>query len=1368
MNPTYDIISLPLDAACPSVSQREFDVKLVTKLQFPDGVGYGAGALEQVLSAHPLLQGNERIFAYLWEFTDWRGNGNQIDPERATRVELRYDGALSQSEILGNLLRYLNAGEEQRAGRKPRHDPYFDQLPSNHFVAVAETLDAVKGLIKSQQNAALASILATDPEVATTFERYSVELSRWVNSAAMMFVLHLLRHPRDDSLIRKAAAAGLSGVSIAGIDQLRAEVDKVAARLDATKSANACSAPDDELQSMVENVTTAVDVKDLNVAVHAAHTNPLLASRTGFVTAWRAVSVLPVRGSVDYILQIDRASLTFPSAFVDVGALEPTVFRRSTHTHPTSFGDLGAPNTGHSGLAMLNDSALRPRFRATATNSEHEIAKLVILQSRNSLRGASAEPKVTAPRPRFFTEALDDRPPEALASEQFGVPEPETSGVIFSAPLEDLVKPQALRFATPELRAAALPCFFLEDLRIGYRLDIRHSEGDRPTFASVHLQTQNVLLKASGAVVSGTTEDYFLGEQPDDPKFLHSSNEVALYRGMNTAQVRDYLKVLGKERPEYEPPDRPFSVSITGYCGATRLLFGHDYEYRLRHVFAGAVSLEEAAVNERGAQLGAVYHQVFPFYRAKAFRPGELVSFDIPDESDEDDPGQKTIYLSEKRRKKSIYLVPTPLDVDGARFHGLIFVDDNEPERFRRRRFVSDLGKHFIRQSGKKIDYFPDPEVHRILIRAKVLNGDPQIAPTEYVYVEGRYCQILKHAMVESVEQNYGRKREWESFAPIQLNFRTTSRSRVGVRSRGWFGQYYRIDYTVPESVTIELSILPVLEPANLKLTAWKVGSSSELQTSANREHLNVSLSVPDVAEQRITVVHLSPKPRRAPAIVWEPTRLHTPPSPPSDIATHVGTARRAIDSEFADVIGRVEVDAASTAEVRFEAVWEDINDATQQAAYVLNPGASASKPRSVTFRKYAPERPSYPRFAELFLQPGALSALKDWKVAGSTFGFFDQFSLQCAEDKLFYGVAPNDSHMKVDETGRLNVRDQRRKILTLRAIAVARGFEHFPELSVEERSAFSDPVPVDVPSSHFLTPPKIRYVMPLVRRVSDTGQNGRSDIRRLYGIRVYVDRPWFESGPGERLAIGCSTSEDIANATTSEVSKYFTQWGEDPLERPHINSTRRAPRAADFGTLSEYAERPLDENLYPAGVTGGRSAVTYSDNLRVFGEARVVKHSERFVSCASYAMRYDDHQRLWYADIVTTTEFFGWCGFALYRHQPHALPGRELSERPDWVYAALLYDEPVAWVQRGGQLHITVGPVYDPNVSYEFDSLAFNSNVSKNLSRLEEQRHRIQLKSYTVGGVRYFEGVVDKKRFEWKLLKKRFGAPVATRSLST
>jgi hypothetical protein len=345
--------------------------------------------------------------------------------------------------------------------------------------------------------------------------------------------------------------------------------------------------------------------------------------------------------------------------------------------------------------------------------------------------------------------------------------------------------------------------------------------------------------------------------------------------------------------------------------------------------------------------------------------------------------------------------------------------------------------------------------------------------------------------------------------------------------------------------------------------------------------------------------------------------------------------------------------------------------------------------------------------------------------------------------------------------SNRFNFKDQRRKLAKVEAVAVGRFAQRFGAGTVlaERRS---NAVIVDVPSSIKMTPPKVSHIVPLRREF--LGRDANSYTRSAtFGIRIYLRKEWFQSGVGERLAIGCVTGGDARPTGGEDILKYVTQWGEDPIERAGLRSTARMPRASDFVVPDRDVDSVnFDESLYPANIVGGRTPVIYRDNI---GLAPSVPGGEqRWISVASYALRYDEAQRLWYADVQIEGDFFGRCGMALYRHQPHALGARELSDASAWVYAAVLYGEPVAWVEKQDNLHVTIGPVYDASVSFDLDSLKYHDGISDNLSEPDRTLH--PLKSYRVGKGLYFEAVVPKKHFNWGLFKKRFGYPVASSRL--
>jgi hypothetical protein len=152
-------------------------------------------------------------------------------------------------------------------------------------------------------------------------------------------------------------------------------------------------------------------------------------------------------------------------------------------------------------------------------------------------------------------------------------------------------------------------------------------------------------------------------------------------------------------------------------------------------------------------------------------------------------------------------------------------------------------------------------------------------------------------------------------------------------------------------------------------------------------------------------------------------------------------------------------------------------------------------------------------------------------------------------------------------------------------------------------------------------------------------------------------------------------------------------------LERPKLDATRRSPRASDFTALENGTATPLAAAFYPTRSIEGTEEVLYRDNILIRDATRTPP--TRGLSVASFALRWDDTMKLWYCDVMVTDGFSGWCGIALYRHQPHARDWSHLSEIPAWVYGAILHGEQVAWVQRDGKLHVTVGPVFDPETSF-------------------------------------------------------------------
>jgi hypothetical protein len=1312
---TYKLISLPLHAAKPEEFPNSFDIRIVSNLEFAPGTAT-TSEIATAVAGHPILNrpDNQPIEALAVDFMSWVNAGRPLTGISGVRVTLTYVGAKALTVLRATLQNYLSRPADVPV-TEVRHDNRFDALLEDSFVDVAQVHDDLF-LVQADFQARAAERFGLGTDFAArrfSSDHQSYDKARWLNAYVATAVLEAVFGDAGqiDSLSADVEVR-------AAVQRLRAGIAKIQSRIEDT-SAVTSIANLAVLRTTTAAGETPVSVSDPNVAIHAAFKNSLLSEECGLTTRWRAIAELPING--DHILFLQATS--FAGAPFPV-VLHPTAFRRVTHTHPLSFADItqaGQPlPTTNSSLAYLNEDGQRPRYKATAINAETAIIQNTVLQLNNSISNTIS---VAAQQGADFTDPRDDRPPQLLADEYHGANEPECSGLTLSAPNSDLATPVPL--ADPQ-RESAWPCLFLEDFWIGFRLDL----ADNPVrpLRSVHKQVQEITLSAVAKKLRGAVEDFFAKEQPAQPPATNST-EIARYIGMSSAQAVDYQKFLGTHKKALRLPDAPFDVNVVGYSGVTALLFGHVYRYRLRNVFVGGMSLspEEADTISSVAN----YVQDCPFFRARSFRPGELISSSF----DEGESARRSIFLTTDTPTASVWLVPTPVDMDTARYHGIFLRQKSEEKRHLHRAFVQDIHKHF-RGRPSNLKYFFDPDVAEVAIRVAMLNGDPDSIARNFTYQSGAYCELVEHLHLPMVRARYGQHGKWESFQPIEIRLSASSDHHPRMTKHGRM-----IHIRVPPSAEMEVSILPEVSEAQLRRTAVYAASTVQLQLRGQARFVSGGAPVPAMAEQKLHVVHCVKAPSTKPFMAGSSTQY-----PPADNSILV--ADRAPLKETAELRGYIQVDAASAGQVRLEALWTDIDDNPLHDRPVLAPGTTASPPKSIVFDKHAP--PSGAAEARAALGgTGLFAAATDMT---GVFGF------QCAENKIFLGSPPDQTAPQASRACILNFADARRKQAAVAAICVSRYKRHFkagPSTAFEKRS---EKVLVDVPASMRLAAPDISHVVPLSRDSNHTGPIA-STTQRLYAMRIYVRRPWFLSGPGERLAIVCRAGSAPQVATAS-LDKFVTQWGEDPLERPRRDVTRNAPRASDFRRPDREVSVPLDEAFYPKRSIEGTAEVLYRDNLQITDPAG----AQRTVSAASFALRRDPSTRLWFCDVGVANEFIGWCGLALYRHQPHSHEDFQLSETPAWVYGAVLHGEQVAWTRREGKLRVTVGPVFDPNVTFELDPVEYDHGISRNL--VGPAADRVPFQKYDVNGRTFFEAVVHTGK-HWSLVKRRFGAEVASMPLT-
>lgn len=226
---------------------------------------------------------------------------------------------------------------------------------------------------------------------------------------------------------------------------------------------------------------------------------------------------------------------------------------------------------------------------------------------------------------------------------------------------------------------------------------------------------------------------------------------------------------------------------------------------------------------------------------------------------------------------------------------------------------------------------------------------------------------------------------------------------------------------------------------------------------------------------------------------------------------------------------------------------------------------------------------------------------------------------------------------------------DTRHRRVRYRLVAASRFREYLPVGTDPELLTRTGPVrEVSVPASAPPDPPRISYAVPAFGWRLDAGPAGEDvlgvgeTLRRTRlggGLRVFLERPWYSSGEGERLAVILEGPEALPPTLNSRV-------GIDPTV---AESLHEAPK------------------LGPAMFTG---ADTETSVQLPEGQAKV--------AIASYATSFDKSRQLWACDIGLDMNALPWgewpfLRLALARHQRAALEGAQLSkvELAQWAQLA-------------------------------------------------------------------------------------------------
>ena len=257
------------------------------------------------------------------------------------------------------------------------------------------------------------------------------------------------------------------------------------------------------------------------------------------------------------------------------------------------------------------------------------------------------------------------------------------------------------------------------------------------------------------------------------------------------------------------------------------------------------------------------------------------------------------------------------------------------------------------------------------------------------------------------------------------------------------------------------------------------------------------------------------------------------------------------------------------------------------------------------------------------------------------------------------------------EDPKRHEIGDTKYHLVTYQAVATSRFREFFVDLITEDPSEQkSDPrhhavqptilnkakkqgltftqegtLQVKVLNSARPALPKVLYMMPTFQWEEE--RDPKTIVRRRCGggLRVYLDRPWYSSGDEELLGV------IIKN-----------EFGVFPDFSKSGNPNLPMKREALEHYVSHWGYDPIWDSL-----GGLKSVMKVSDFQRTAHKGEFLPIAEldgAYVDVAGYKPEFDEHRKLWYADIVVDpgTAYFPFVKLALARYQPNSVDGAHLS----------------------------------------------------------------------------------------------------------
>ena len=222
-------------------------------------------------------------------------------------------------------------------------------------------------------------------------------------------------------------------------------------------------------------------------------------------------------------------------------------------------------------------------------------------------------------------------------------------------------------------------------------------------------------------------------------------------------------------------------------------------------------------------------------------------------------------------------------------------------------------------------------------------------------------------------------------------------------------------------------------------------------------------------------------------------------------------------------------------------------------------------------------------------------------------------------------------------------------------------------------QSLVSRPFTVHVDNTSVPGVPLVHSVLPLLRweRTPEPGQPAARRHTRRSGVRIRLERPWFDTGSGELLGVLLDPGRPVKLIDAPE---WHSQWGADPI----WIGTPVPRRSIDTGQLDHRLRWQHDDDR-PARpgrpVTGPRELTLPPPPAGLVPSEGTPQPEDRRVEVVGYRPEYDAERRLWFVDVAfdADEQFWPFVRLAVARYQPYSVNGAHLSQPVRLDFAQLM-----------------------------------------------------------------------------------------------